>query len=156
MDSDPNPYAAPNQQPDPPITSAQFSPVACGVVLIATCFLLFAVAGGLVAVLLNRLAPGYYPGVFPEANRSGDSLGVGIVTGIDQGWTLGLLIGIVVSVGLGGFKQLRPALCGRALAIVIGFGITFAVIGTFAGYSLGIHFPAYYRSVIRGGQQPNF
>src|SRR2546430_1599338 len=42
-----------------------------GIVFAITCAVLFAIGGGLVATALNRLAPGYYPGVFPYANEGG-------------------------------------------------------------------------------------
>lgn len=41
-----------------------------GIAVVVACGVLFAIGGGLVATILNWLAPGYYPGVFPHANRS--------------------------------------------------------------------------------------
>jgi len=42
-----------------------------GIVVVIACVFLFAISGGLIAATLNWLAPDYYPGVFPAANRRG-------------------------------------------------------------------------------------
>lgn len=127
-----------------------------GIVVVVACGVLFAIGGGLIAAALNWLAPGYYPGVFPHATRSGYAADVGVGTGILQGLMLGLLVGTVVAAGLGWFRQLQWAACGRGLAILTGCAAVFAVGGGLVGLALGVLMPGYYRGVVSGGRQPNF
>jgi hypothetical protein len=126
-----------------------------GIVAVVACCILFAVAGGFVATALNRLAPGYYPGVFPLAHEYGYAARAGLGTGIVQGLTLGLVVGAVLALGLGWFGQLQWAACARGLAIVVGTSATFAVGGTLVGLALGRIIPDYYRGVFTGGGPPD-
>jgi hypothetical protein len=127
-----------------------------GIVVVVACGVLFAIGGGLIAASLNWFAPGYYPGVFPHADRGGYAAAVGVGTGILQGLMLGLAVGAVVAAGLGWFGQLQWEACGRGLAILVGCAAVFAVGGGLVGLALGVFLPAYYRGVVSGGQQPDF
>lgn len=125
-----------------------------GIVVVVACGVVFAGGGGLIAVVLNWLAPGYYQGVLQHPGRGGGPPGVG--TGVLQGLPLGLFVGTVVACGLELFGQLRWAVCGRALAILAACAAVFAVGGGLVGLALGVYAPDYYRSVVRGGQEPDF
>jgi hypothetical protein len=116
----------------------------------------FALSGALVAMGLNWLAPGYYPGVFPAANRWGEAAEVGLGIGVEQGLMLGLLVGVALAIGLGWFGQLALVPSTRAFAVVALCATVFAGGGTLVGYLVGLFAPGYYRAVLSGGGQPDF
>ncbi|MHB1036726.1 MAG: hypothetical protein ACYC35_07200 [Pirellulales bacterium] len=156
MTPDTNPYSSP--QSDGTLiapSGIRLAPIAIGVAVVVGCPILFGVVGGLVAVALNRLAPGYYPGVFSHYFR-GNYASIGVATGILQGLVLGALVGVVVAAGLGWFSQLQLLLCARALAIIAAFGSGLAAVGAFLGFGLGVLAPDYYRGVFGGGEQLDF
>ncbi len=160
MKPDSNPYASPQGHDDRSITGGFgrdiLVPTVTGIAVIVGWPILFAVIGGSVAVALNKFAPAYYPGVFPDAVRGGDAAGVGVGTGILQGLTLGFLVGAAVIAGLSWFKKLRPYSCVQALLIIAAFAIGFAAVGTLVGYGLGRFVPGYYRGVFSEGLRPDF
>jgi hypothetical protein len=160
MEPDPNPYSSPQEHNGPLLRDGSHgSPlvaIVSGIAVVVACPIFFAAIGGVVAVALNKFAPGYYPGVFSHPERGGYAANLGVGIGILQGLGLGLLVGMVVTASLGWFGQLRPTFCVRVLTTIAAFGIGCAVVGALAGYGLGTFVPGYYRSVFSGGQEPNF
>jgi len=157
MSIDPNESSAPSNPPALRGADAgSVSAIVCGVVLVLTCSLLFAVTGAAVASLLNSVAPGYYPGVFGQAPRQGNAADVGRAVGAFQGQVFGFFVGLALAVGLGRFGSLRPIQCVWVLTYVVGFGIALAGIGTYIGYAIGTFIPDYYRTVFIGGEEPGF
>jgi hypothetical protein len=127
-----------------------------GVAFVVACGVLFAVGGGLIAVMLNWLAPGYYPGVFPPAAREGSAVALGLRTGVLQGQILGLIVGVTIAVGLGWMRRFGWASAGRALAALLGCAAACGVTGGLIGWALGVFNPGYYRGVVIGGSRPDF
>lgn len=72
-------------------------------VLILAVTLIFALAGGGIAALISRLAPSYYPAVFPLAL---DPHEVGLGLGITQGIVAGLVVSLVL-LGLTAWRNQR-------------------------------------------------
>ena len=120
-----------------------------GTVLFMACFFLFAIGGGVVAGILDAIAPRYYPVMFPGVPEGQAAFAAvnGVVTGIIQGSLIGLLVGIVIPLGLGYLRQLSWLSCLKALVILAGLSLLFGVVGGTLGYLLGRLAPGYYHSM---------
>lgn len=121
-------------------------------VFAATCTLLFAVVGGVAAVTLDALAPGYYPAVFPRAREFARLEGV--ITGIVQGLFLSLPVGAVLTVGLICFRQMNLHACALSLAVLTGSVLVCACGGGLAGVVLSGLAPGYYRNLFEQADMP--
>jgi hypothetical protein len=152
-----------------------------GVILVGMSCILGAVGGGLTAVGLNRVAPGYYPGVFrpwpgdgarynsrPRSVPAGQdnllaqpdhiarAVHVGVASGVLQGLFLGFLVGTVLALILGWFGRLQVMEAARALAIVLLLAAITALGGAGVGYVIGCYGPGYYRVTLRNGGDAHF
>jgi hypothetical protein len=123
-----------------------------GLALIGFCFGLFALGGYLVAIGLNWLVPGYYPGVYPP-NLESYAGAYAIPLAVGQGSLMGLLVGAVLAVGLVCLRQLNLATIARALRCVAICGLLCATIGVVIGLCLGTFNPNYYYEVFDPGQR---
>ena len=128
-----------------------------GIAFVLFCAALFAAGGGLLAAALNGIAPGYYPAVFPSANRHSFAASAGIGTGIAQGLLLGLLIGSISAVTLGACGQLEWKSCARSIAILASLIPASSLLGGLIGLALGTSMPDYYRRVLpTAARSPDF
>ncbi|WP_149110501.1 hypothetical protein [Limnoglobus roseus] len=127
------------------------------VILTFACCVLFAIAGGGVAVLLDAIAPGYYPGVFSFVHRNGgyaSAYGKGV--GAFQGLSLGFAVGVALSASLGWFDQLQLMPTVRSLGIIAELAGLAGIGGGLIGWGVGIYSPDYYRVVVSGGRESDF
>jgi hypothetical protein len=106
----------------------------------------FSLGGGLIAVGLNHIAPGYHPRKFLLGYRGYPPL-LTFRHGVDQGLAAGTLVGTAIAVGLLWFKQLSVHALLRAFALVVVCGAVFGVGGALVGYSVGKWQPSYYRAL---------
>jgi len=125
-----------------------------GFAVIAFCCGLFAIGGGLVAVGLNWLVPGYYPGVYPS-NMELYAGTYAIAPAAGQGLLMGLGVGVILTVGLGSLRQLDLAPIARALRLVAIFGLLFGTAGLGIGYGAGRVNPNYYERLFDSGRRPH-
>lgn len=68
----------------------------CLALILAVTFI-FGLAGCGIAAILARLVPGYYPGIFPQAQLAGiDPAEVGMGLGVTQGIIAGLFVSLAL------------------------------------------------------------
>jgi hypothetical protein len=123
----------------------------CGFSIALLFSVLFGAGGGLVAVGLNWVLPGYYPAVFDDPFYGP---GVGILTGIIQGLTLGLFVGATMAIDLSWRKKLQVLCAFRTMRTILLFAALFSVGGTIIGCSIAVYFPNYYQDALAGGWDP--
>jgi hypothetical protein len=117
---------------------------------------MFMMGGCFLTVFLDWLVPGYYVGVFSNANQGSDVLQTALHTAGFQSLMLGLFVGVMVVVGTGWFGQCQWVLNLSTCAVLAGCAVAFAVGGGLIGFALGGLLPGYYRTMFRGGWHPDF
>lgn len=127
-----------------------------GILLVGVCCILFAISGGLVAIVCNWAIPGYYSGVFPSAHKRGDLAATAVTVGVGQGILFGFIVGSILALGLGRYRQLQINSATNAVAVVGIFGFVFAIGGAAIGFGIGAFSPGYYRRVFGSGKEPDF
>jgi hypothetical protein len=115
---------------------------------------LLGVGGGYFATALHRVAPGYYPAVFPLAGPGEHAAHAGAWEGTVQGAVLGAAVGGAVALGLGWLGRLRWSTGGRAAAVIAGCAAVGAVGGGLVGLAVGWLVPEYYGGGRRPGISP--